>query len=77
MQTTELTLVVDFECGMCGGAVTATLHCEGDLDELHRLPQVPIACPHCRRTNEVAFDAEGTVHDVAVRPRPLTTPIWN
>lgn len=77
MQTMQLTLVVEFDCGLCSGSISATLHCQGDLDELEGFPRVPICCPHCVRTNDVAFDAEGAVHSVVARPRPITEPIWN
>lgn len=77
MPMTELTLVVEFECGLCSGPVAATLHCEGDLDELDSNPRVPICCPHCERINDVTFDSEGAVHEAVARPRPLTEPIWN
>jgi hypothetical protein len=77
MPMTELDLVVEFHCGICEGPVAATLHCEGNLDELDGYPRVPIGCPHCTRTNDVTFDSEGAVHDVVARPRPLTEPIWN
>lgn len=75
--TTEITLVVDFECGLCSGPVAATLRCEGNLDGMDGYPRVPIRCPHCERTNDVTFDAEGAVHDVMARPQPLTQMIWN
>lgn len=77
MPMTDLTLVVEFHCGLCSGPIAATLHCEGDLDELTAYPKIPISCPHCRRTNDVTFDSEGAVHAAYARPRPLTEPIWN
>ena len=77
MPMIETTLVVEFDCDLCSGPVAATLHCEGDLDELDGFPRVPIRCPHCERTNDVTFDAEGAVHNAVARPRPLTEPIWN
>lgn len=77
MKTMQTTLALGFDCGLCEGTVSATLHCQGDLDELGGYPRVPIPCPHCARTNDVTFDSEGAVHLVVARPRPITEPIWN
>ena len=70
MSTTVVTLVLEYDCGVCGLPIAATLRCEGDLERQSPVnANVALDCPHCRRTSDVVFDAEGRVHQVTTRPR--------
>ena len=78
MVTAAATVVLGFDCGVCGGAVAATLRCQGDLGGLAEPPCVPLDCPHCGRTNDVTFDAAGEVLAATARVRrPSPEPNWN
>jgi hypothetical protein len=78
MPTTVVTVVLSFDCASCDGAVTATLRCEGDLDQVSELPCVPLKCPHCGRNNDVTFDPSGEVVNVTAPKRQLGFQlIWN
>lgn len=69
MAATVVTLVLDYDCGTCGLPIAATLRCEGDLEGQTANARVALDCPHCKRTSDVVFDAEGAVLEVRTRPR--------
>jgi hypothetical protein len=78
MPTTVVTVELSFDCVDCIGPVTAILRCEGDLDQLSESPRVPLKCPHCGRTNDVAFDPNGEVVSVTALQRKMGFElIWN
>jgi hypothetical protein len=76
----ELQLTLNFACAACGGAVAATLHCEGPRDALQAArPAIRLACPHCGRANQLSFDNRGRVWGVAPvnRHSGPPGPSWN
>lgn len=78
MPTTVVTVVLGFDCANCECPVSATLRCEGELDQLNGPPCVPLTCPHCHRTNDVTFDPNGEIVNVAIPNRRLGFQlIWN
>ncbi|MFL5329907.1 MAG: hypothetical protein ACJ8C4_13440 [Gemmataceae bacterium] len=80
MPLTVAVVELAYDCQVCDGPISATLHMSGGLEG----PEGPycvcqaLKCPHCERINDVIFDSAGHVRVVTARVKPvLADPVWN
>ena len=75
----ELLVMLDFACCSCAEMMGVTLKClgEGLTPRSQKVAAVRVPCPHCGVSNQVYFEPNGTVRDVAPVPDVLREPSVN
>ncbi len=70
---TELQVTLEFACCACEQAVHVTVKCaaKGLAETSQAVATVHVPCPHCGDVNDLMFEPNGRVRNVALHRSPL------
>jgi hypothetical protein len=70
----ELQMTMDFSCCVCSEPVSVTVKCAGKglWQKDRAVVKVSVPCPSCGQVNQLSFEPNGRIRDVApLAPRRL------